>query len=406
MIVAEATRLALESIWQNRLRSFLTLVGVIIGIAAIIATAAVINGLNLYVSEKLSNLGKGVFVVQRFGLITNRQEFLDAIRRNKKLVPADGRAIAERCQLADVVAWEVHAQVDLRRGDHEIRDTDVGGITPGILEIEPYDVALGRPLTQHEEDRAAPVVFLGHDVAETLFPNTDPIGKKLRIRGENVEVVGTAVKKGSFLGFSQDNYVKIPFSLHRRIFGSTRSINISVKAVDAALMDEAIDEVRAVVRARHHLRPAADDDFRIVTAEGINDLWRSLTQTLFTVALFVVGISLVVGGIVIMNIMLVSVIERTREIGVRKAVGARQRDIVQQFLIESVLLSCLGGFVGVAIAFGVSALLAANTPLPARFPAWAPFTAFLICTAIGVFFGIHPARRAARMDPIEALRAE
>jgi len=406
MNVVESTRLALESIWANRLRSFLTLLGVIIGIASIIATAAVIHGLNLYVSEKLSNLGKGVFTVQRIGLITNREQFLEAIRRNRRLLPADGRALAERCPLAEEGAWEVHATHDLKRGEFEVRDTDIGGITPGILEIEPYDVELGRVLTQNEEDRAAPVVFLGGDVAERLFPNIDPLGKELRVGGLALEVIGVAKKKGSFLGFSQDNYVKIPFSLHRKLYGSGRSVNISVKAVDAAAMSEAMDEVRAVLRARHHLRPAAADDFSFLTAEGINDLWRNLTQSIFTVALFVVGISLVVGGIVIMNIMLVSVVERTREIGVRKAVGANQRDIVQQFLIESVLLSCLGGAIGVLIAWGSSVLLATYTPLPAAFPAWAPATAFLICTAIGIFFGIHPARRAARLDPIEALRAE
>jgi putative ABC transport system permease protein len=406
MNVVEATRLALESIWANRLRSFLTLLGVTIGIAAIIATAAVINGLNAYVSEKLSNLGHGVFVVQRIGLITNRQQFLDAVRKNRKLLPADARAIEERCPLAEAVACEVHATVDLQRGEHEIRDVDVGGIEPEILEIEPYDIEQGRAILQHEEDHAAPVVFLGWDVADRLFPNVDPIGKELRVHGQTLEVVGVAAKKGSFLGFSQDNYVKIPFSLHRKMWGGSRSINISVKAADSARMEETMDEVRVVLRARHHLRPADEDDFSFLTSEGINDLWSSLTATIFSVALFVVGISLVVGGIVIMNIMLVSVIERTREIGVRKAVGARQRDIVQQFLIESVVLSCVGGAIGVLLAVAASTALASLTPLPTRFPAWAPPTAFLICTAIGVFFGIHPARRAAGLDPIEALRSE
>ncbi|MFY9345942.1 MAG: ABC transporter permease [Planctomycetota bacterium] len=406
MNVVEATRLAVESIWANRLRSFLTLLGVIIGIAAIIATAAVIQGLNLYVSEKLSNLGTGVFTVQRFGLRTNRAEFLDAIRKNKRLWPADAKALAERCPSAAEVAWEVHGSADLKRGPHELRGTDIGGITPSILEIEPYDVAEGRILLQHEFDAAAPVAFIGHDVQERLFPGVDPIGKELRVRGQELRIVGVAAKKGSFLGFSQDNFVKIPGSLHRKLYGAHRSINISVQAADSARMVDAMDEVRAVLRARHHLRPGKPDDFDMVTAEGINDLWRNLTATIFSVALFVVGISLIVGGIVIMNIMLVSVVERTREIGVRKAVGARQRDIVQQFLIESVLLSCAGGAIGILIAAGASELLAANTPLPARFPAWAPPAAFLICSAIGVFFGIHPARRAARLDPIEALRTE
>ncbi len=406
MNVVEATRLAVESIWANRLRSFLTLLGVIIGIASIIATAAVIQGLNVYVSDKLSNLGKGVFTVQRIALITNRQDFLDAIRKNRKLLPDDGRAIAERCPSVEVVAWETHGQADLKRGTYEVQETDIGGITPPILEIEPYDVADGRIIAEHEDTSASAVAFIGHDIVERLFPGVDPIGKQMQIKGQEFTIVGVGKKKGSFLGFSQDNYVKIPFRTHRKLFGGTRSINISVKAADATRMAECADEVRSVLRARHHLRPSEPDDFGFLTAEGINDLWRNLTQTIFSVALFVVGISLVVGGIVIMNIMLVSVVERTREIGVRKAVGARQRDIVQQFLIESVLLSCLGGAIGVAIAFASSTALAANTPLPAQFPAWAPPVAFGVCALIGVFFGIHPARRAGHLDPIEALRSE
>jgi putative ABC transport system permease protein len=404
--LVEALRLALESIWANRLRSFLTLLGVIIGIAAIIATVAVIQGLNVYVNDKLSNLGKGVFTVQRIGLITNRQEFLDAVRRNRKLLPADGREIALRCETAIAVAWEQHATVDLKRGTEELRDCDIGGVTPKILEIEPYEVADGRILAEHEEDAAASVAFVGNDVVERLFPGVDPVGKELRVKGVALTIVGVAVKKGSFLGFSQDNFVKIPFSLHRKLFGTRRSVNISVQALDPLDLQTTMDEVRTVLRARHHLQPGQPDDFTFLTAEGINDLWSRMTAMLFTVAIFVVGISLVVGGIVIMNIMLVSVVERTREIGVRKAIGARQRDIERQFLIEAVLLSCLGGGIGVLLAWGASELLAANTPLPAAFPLWAPPLAFGICTIIGVLSGIHPAKKAARLDPIEALRSE
>ena len=368
MNAIEATRLAVESIWANRLRSFLTLLGVIIGIASIVATAAVIEGLNRYVADKLSDLGQGVFTVQRFGIITNRQAFLDAIRRNRRLRLEDARAVQERCQSAAVVAWQVRSTADLERGQNEMRSVEVDGITPEILEIEPFEVDSGRILLPFEEERAVPVAFVGHDIVEQLFPGVDPIGKELRVKGTPVRIVGTAVKKGSFLGISQDSFVKIPYSLHRKLYGSSRSVRISVQAADAARMEETMDEVRAILRARHHLRPADDDDFDMLTAEGINDLWKSLTTTIFSIALFVVGISLVVGGIVIMNIMLVSVVERTREIGVRKAVGARHGDIVQQFLIESVLLSCLGGAIGVALAFGAAELLRNFTPLPARFP--------------------------------------
>ena len=406
MNVIEATRLAVESIWANRLRSFLTLLGVIIGIASIVSTAAVIQGLNKYVEEKLSDLGQGVFTVQRFGIITNRQDFLDAIRRNRRLRREDAHAIRDRCSSAKTVAWQVRSTADLKRRGNELLGVEVSGVPPAILEIEPFDVADGRILLPFEDERAVPVAFIGNDVAEQLFAGVDPIGKELRIKGTPVRVVGVAEKKGAFMGFSQDNFVKIPYSLHRKLYGTSRSLRISVQTADSSNMDYTMDEVRAVLRARHHLRPGQEDDFDILTSEGINNLWKSMTQTIFSIALFVVGISLVVGGVVIMNIMLVSVIERTREIGVRKAVGARQRDIVQQFLIESVLLSCIGGAIGIAIAFGAAELLATYTPLPAQFPAWAPWVAFLVCTSIGVFFGIHPAKRAARLDPIEALRTE
>lgn len=406
MNIIESTRLAVESIWANRLRSFLTLLGVIIGIASIIATAAVIQGLNKYVEEKLSNLGQGVFTVQRFGIITNRQDFLDAVRRNRTLRREDAHAVRDRCPSAAQVAWQVRSTADIKRGKNEVLSVEVSGITPAILEIEPFDVADGRILLPFEDERAVPVGFIGHDVAEQLFAGVDPIGKELRIKGTPVRVVGVAEKKGSFFGFSQDNFVKIPYSLHRKLYGTSRSIRISVQAEDAARMDDTMDEVRAVLRSRHHLRPGEEDDFDMLTAEGINDLWKSMTTTIFSIALFVVGISLIVGGVVIMNIMLVSVIERTREIGVRKAVGARQSDIVQQFLIEAVLLSCIGGAIGISIAFGAAELLSTYTPLPAEFPSWAPAVSFLVCTGIGVFFGIHPAKRAARLDPIEALRTE
>ncbi len=406
MNAVEATRLAVESIWANRLRSFLTLLGVIIGIAAIVATAAVIEGLNKYVADKLSDLGKGTFTVQRFGIITNRQDFLDAIRRNRRLRREDAFAVRDLCTTANEVAWQVRSTADVRRGDGLLKSCEVGGITPAILEIEPFEVADGRIILPFEEQRAVPVAFIGNDVVEQLFGNVDPIGKELRIKGQPLRVIGTARKKGSFLGVSQDNFVKIPYSLHRKLYGTDRSVRISVQAADPSRMDECMDEVRAILRARHHLRPAEDDDFDMLTAAGINDLWRSLTTTIFSIALFVVGISLVVGGVVIMNIMLVSVIERTREIGVRKAVGARQRDIVLQFLIESTLLSCVGGVIGVAVAYVASWALRSFTPLPAEFPVWAPPVAFLVCTGIGVFFGISPARRAAALDPIEALRTE
>ena len=248
MNILEATRLAVESIWANRLRSFLTLLGVIIGIAAIVATAAVIEGLNKYVADKLSDLGQGTFTVQRFGIITNRQDFLDAIRRNRRLQREDARAVRDLCTSAKEVAWQVRSTADVRRGDALLKSCEVGGITPEILEIEPFEVADGRVILPFEDDRAVPVAFIGNDVVEQLFGDVDPIGKELRIKGQPVRVVGTAVKKGSFLGFSQDNFIKIPYSLHRKLYGTTRSVRISVQAADSSRMEECMDEVRAILR--------------------------------------------------------------------------------------------------------------------------------------------------------------
>ncbi len=402
----EAVRIALWSIAANPLRSFLTLLGIIIGITAILAVIAVIHGLNLYVAENLSNFGPNVFVVSRFGIISNREDFLAALRRNRELRVADARAIERNCALAAAVAVEVHRRADIRRSGQEVSDVDIGGIDPRIVEIEPYDVASGRNLTEDENLRAAAVCFLGHDVADALFATVDPVGKTLRIGDHTFEVAGVAGKRGSVFGMSRDNFAKIPIRTFEKMWGSGRSVNISVKARDDAVMEEAMDEVRAVLRARHHLRFGDEDDFGMVTAEGVNDLWQNLTRTIFLVAVFVVGISLVVGGIVIMNIMLVSVIERTREIGLRKAVGARDRDIRLQFLIEAVTLACVGGLAGVVLGAGVAFVVRTASPLPARVPPWAPGLAFGICAAIGVFFGLQPARRAARLSPIEALRSE
>jgi putative ABC transport system permease protein len=402
----EGVRIALGALRANVLRSFLTLLGIIIGITSILLVISIINGLNLYVADNLSNFGPGVYVIQKFGIISNSDKFVDALRRNRDLKPEDARAIEQACDLAERVAIEVHSRQDVTRGGEEVKDVDIGGIDPAIIDIEVYEVGEGRNLNDDENAQAARVCFLGQDIVENLFGTIDPIGKKMRIRNQEFEVVGTAKKKGSVFGFSRDNFVKIPFNTFRKMFGAHRSVNISVKAVPGLPLQDSMDQARVVLRSRHHLRYGDEDDFGIVSAEGINDLWESLTRTIFLVAIFVVGISLVVGGIVIMNIMLVSVIERTREIGVRKAIGARNRDIQLQFLIESVTLSCVGGLIGVTSAFALTWLIRTFTPLPADFPLWAPLLAFGICALIGVFFGVHPARKAARLNPIDALRSE
>ena len=402
----EGVRIALGSLIANPLRSFLTLLGIIIGITSIIAVISVINGLNIYVADRLSNLGPGVFVVQRFGLIHNREDWIKAFKRNKRLRLADADELRARLELADVVAVEVHAEDELSVRGETIGNVDIGGITSEILEIQPYDVDGGRIFTPSEVEHAVPVTFIGMDVAERLFPSVDPLGRELRVGNRMFTIVGIAKKRGSVFGFSRDNFIKIPISLHQRIYGVRPSVNISVKVADPERMADCMDEVRLVLRARHHLKYDEPDDFGLLSADGLNSLWENLTKIIFRVAVFVVGISLVVGGIVIMNIMLVSVIERRREIGLRKAVGARPRDIRLQFLIESVVLSSVGGAIGITVAWLLAWVIRTYTPLPAEYPIWAPILAFAICGTIGVFFGLNPAAKAARLDPIEALRTE
>jgi putative ABC transport system permease protein len=406
MDLGELSRSAFDSVRGHKLRSFLTLLGIIIGVTAIISVISVINGLNLYVEEKLITLGPASFQVERFGIIKNRKDFFEALRRNPALRYSDAEAVRQGAALAELVGVKVGSGGSVRRGSKTLSSVEIRGITPEILIIEPYEVHSGRGISQDEDKRAAAVAFLGFDVARALFGSVDALGRDVKIGGRSYEVVGVAEQQGSIFGHSRDNYVAIPLGTFRKQYGQRDSVSIVVRARNAALIEDAMDEARVVLRARHHLRHDEADDFGIVSAEALTTLWKTLSKTLFQVAIFVVGISLVVGGIVIMNIMLVSVIERTREIGVRKAVGARHRDIERQFVIESAVLSAAGGVVGIAISFAASWAVSSYSPLPAVYPWWAPVLAVGISSTIGIFFGIYPARKAARLNPIDALRSE
>jgi putative ABC transport system permease protein len=401
----EYVLVAVQSLTANKLRSFLTLFGIIIGIASIIAVISIIQGLDHYWKSKVSNFGPNTFVITQYPITTNLDKLYDMIRRNPEIHSDMGVAIERSCSACEAVGVESHRQVEVHYEKHTLESVDMSGMSPNILIIEPYDLAMGRLLQDWENEHSRFVAFVGWEIADRLFPSTDPIGKSIRVDDHWYTIVGVAEKKGTVFGFSRDNFVRIPLSTFQKIYGSRRSVNISIKAKEGQ-MQEAQDQARLAVRTQHHLGYHEDDDFGLITSEGVNELFNSLTRVIFSVSLFVVGISLVVGGIVIMNIMLVSVVERTKEIGIRKALGARQQDVVNQFLVESVVLCCMGGIGGVLVALGISWLISSFTPLPSSFPLWAPLVAITLSTIIGVFFGIYPARRAGKLDPIEALRME
>ena len=402
---AEYFSIAIDSLRANKLRSFLTLLGIIIGISSIISVISLIEGLDRYWKDKVSNLGPNSFIIAQYGIVTNPDDYFKMIKRNPEIKAEEVNEVRRLCSACEAVGMETHKGVTVKGGKQVIENVDMGGITPNIMEIEGHQTEAGRNLLEWENDHARFAAYVGWEIADKIFPNSDPIGKDIQIDDHWYTIVGVGEKKGSVFGASRDNYVKVPIATFHRIYGSRRSVNVSIRAKEGQ-MQQAQDQARFIMRNQHRLGYYDEDDFGLISSEAMNALFSQLTNVIFSVAIFVVGISLVVGGIVIMNIMLVSVVERTREIGIRKAIGARQADVVNQFLVESVVLCTVGGIIGVSIAYGISWLIGNYTPLPSAFPLWAPIVAIGLSTVIGVFFGIYPARRAGSLDPIEALRAD
>jgi putative ABC transport system permease protein len=401
----ESARIALSALRANKLRSFLTLLGTIVGVTGVITLISLIQGANKYVSEKLVSQGANVFWVDKFGLILDNDKFIEALKR-KDLDLADAEAVAGSARLAAGVRAKKDRQADVRFGSERVRRVPIQGMWGDYVAVDRIDLQEGRHLTSSDIARRRSVCVLGFEVWEKLFKGQNALGREVRIGSNTFDVVGVAEKKGSFLGQSQDNFVIIPLGASDKMWGRRGSIEIGVLAKDAPSFELAQDEARAILRARRHVDPGKDDDFGITTAEMFMDLYRNLTGAIFIVFVGVAGISLVVGGIVIMNIMMVSVTERTREIGIRKALGAKKSDILMQFLVESATLSLTGGAIGVALGSGLALLVAAVSPMPAEVSVLAIFLGLFMSTSIGLIFGIYPAMRAARLDPIVALRFE
>ncbi len=404
----EAAKIALTSILSHKLRSFLTLLGVIIGVAVVTAVATVIEGANVYITEKIATLGSGVFRVQKasptgFG---NFEKFLEALRKNPDLNYDDLLALRESVTLAEQVGAQDGASQPVKFGNTSLEGIGVQGVTPNLISLTNIEVEQGRYFSEFDHADRRHAVFLGAEVARGLFPSTDPVGQEIRIGREVYNVIGVAKGLGAVLGQSQDNFVQIPLSTFQKVFGQRRSLTLVVRAREGVPVETVQDQVRVTLRTRHKLNYGQPDDFSLITDKVTEELFGQITGTVAAVAFPVVGISLVIGGIVIMNIMLATVTERTREIGIRKSLGATRRDIMIQFLVESVMLSALGGLIGLLLAVSVMTLVGRFAPVPVAIPFWAPAIAITVSTLVGLFFGLYPARRAARLDPIVALRAD
>jgi putative ABC transport system permease protein len=402
----ETFKLALDALRAHKLRSFLTLLGVILAVLTLVTVMSVVAGLNFYVADRVANLGANVYLIDRFGIITSEDAWVKAQKR--PLVTLDEfEWVRDNMKLASRVAAAGWVTIDIRAGNTLLENTRVMGATADYAELRNIGLASGRYITEADDLHHSPICFIGTDVAKKFFPNVDPVGKTIRAGTHTYEVVGVAEAIGSAFGQSQDNYMLIPLVTYYKEWHTQQDwLAIFVQAQDTEMIPASQDEARMLMRAYRHLDYDAKDNFAILGSDSIMALWKQLTGNLFGVAVALTAVFLVVGGIVIMNIMLASVTERTREIGLRRSLGARKNHIILQFMTESAVLAAVGGVIGIFLAWGVVSLGRASTSIPMKMPLSAVILSLSVSTGVGLFFGIYPAMRAAKLDPIEALRSD
>jgi putative ABC transport system permease protein len=389
----------------HKLRASLTMLGLTMGVATLITVMTIVQGANVFVEKKIANLGTDVFQIARTPFAVTDFNIIIKALKYKKIELDDMVAIAEKCQSCGEVGATASVTVRARYGDKEVQDVNLSGQTANMADIDTRSVELGRYFTSSEAEHRAGVCLIGDTLVQRLFPTTTPIGKSIRVGNDEFVVVGVMEKIGSVLGQDQDNFVTVPLPVFLRLNGLRSSLIINVKT-SPARFEEAQDQAQLILRARHHLTGKMEDDFFIGTKESYMALWRSISSAFFAVFIMVSAISIVIGGIVIMNVMLVSVTARRREIGVRRAVGATRFDILRQFIVESVVQCLAGGLVGITMGFLLALVLRTYTPFPAAVQTWVAVAGVLLSSGVGLFFGIYPALRASRLDPIVALRSD
>ncbi|MCK4236567.1 MAG: ABC transporter permease [Candidatus Krumholzibacteria bacterium] len=409
MLIFVGIRIALQALRENKLRTFLTLLGNIVGTMSVIAVVSLIGGIDNYVKEEVAQEGSNVFTIERinfFEAITDLDAFLKAIARNKVIRLDDLEYLQDRVPSASYIGASVGRSDKITAGDSWVENIEIKGRSEEYPMIENAELYMGRQISRLEVLRSSAVAVLGWDVYDRLFKGRNPLGRKIKIGKKHFLVIGVVKDQGTLFGKSRNRFVFIPITAYLKMYSSRTSIGIKIKATDIELLQQAIDEATMAMRIRHRLRPLEENDFSVRTSQQLISLWEKISNSIFNALIFVVSISLVVGGIVLMNVMLVSVTERTREIGIRKALGARRANIVWQFIVESITLSLIGGIFGIFLGFTIASIISLVSPLPYMIAPWSIAAGLIVTFFIGLIFGTYPANKAAKLDPVVALHYE